>query len=458
MPQPFNYGSQLPNPTQMFGDAMSIVGTLEERDQVAKAQELARRSQEQWNQDLAQLRSDPSASAVVDFMAKRPEKSKEFQALFEARSEGERKNAMEKARNYYIASRKGETDLARSFLVDSLEAAKNSDDQDAIRQAEALLSLHDADPKSGEMTAAMVINSLPNGKEVMESIAKFDENRRTEQLQPSVIQKSQADARKAMAEANRAAVVSRYAESQEMVGLIDKGADVSAYLNDPSVSPIVKEMAIKTQRMKKLKDDKAKEKAELEIAELKRKADQSVRDVEANAQTSFGMIDNQLSTIDRLLANPQLDDVIGPLQGGEYYPTTFFSVINPFEWSSMDEEADAIADIGTVRSQQFIGNLMEAKERGATFGGLTKEEGQKLEDMITSLKTRQSEGQFRKNLAEIQRLLLKSRNNVAKRYGVEAPPPDTPNVIQTDDQGNVTPQSSDVINRMYEERRKRMNG
>ncbi|GAF80283.1 unnamed protein product, partial [marine sediment metagenome] len=88
--------------------------------------------------------------------------------------------------------------------------------------------------------------------------------------------------------------------------------------------------------------------------------------------------------------------------------------------------ADAIADLENIQSQSFLNNLMEAKAKGATFGSLTEREGDRLIGYVKNLKTKQSEKQFRSNLSELKRLLLKSRANTARKFGIPEPIPDTP--------------------------------
>jgi hypothetical protein len=110
-----------------------------------------------------------------------------------------------------------------------------------------------------------------------------------------------------------------------------------------------------------------------------------------------------------------------------------------------DKRADAIADIETIQSQAFVNNLIEAKKSGATFGSLDKNEGEKLVSYVVNLKRAQSEQQFIDNLREVQRLLLKSRDNLSTQYGVPNNIPDRPNLVTSpeEQQGDVPSMSTE---------------
>ena len=91
-----------------------------------------------------------------------------------------------------------------------------------------------------------------------------------------------------------------------------------------------------------------------------------------------------------------------------------------------DENADAVALIDTLGSQAFLAQIPAMKGLGA----LSEKEGDKLQTSLQNLSRAQGEKQFRANLDEVQRLMLKARKNVETRHGVPAGVPDTP-AVQT---------------------------
>jgi hypothetical protein len=117
-----------------------------------------------------------------------------------------------------------------------------------------------------------------------------------------------------------------------------------------------------------------------------------------------------LNTADRVLKNPSLDSVIGSIQGR--LPAI-----------ASDEANDAIALIDTLGSQAFLSQIPAMKGTGS----LTEREGDKLQASLTNLSRTQSEQQFRYNLNEAQRLMLKARKNLSEKTGVPIGAPDRPN-------------------------------
>jgi hypothetical protein len=72
-----------------------------------------------------------------------------------------------------------------------------------------------------------------------------------------------------------------------------------------------------------------------------------VRDRAASVESSRTTIDNSLSTIDRVLKNPNLNDIVGSIRGSDLYPHML-----------SDESQNAIADIETIKSQTFLNQLI----------------------------------------------------------------------------------------------------
>jgi hypothetical protein len=118
--------------------------------------------------------------------------------------------------------------------------------------------------------------------------------------------------------------------------------------------------------------------------------------------------------VDRVLKNPSLGDVLGSFEGRMPGAASILD----------DEESDAIALIDTLGSQSFLSQIPNIKGMGA----LSNEEGKKLQAALQNLDRAQSEKQFKDNLKEAQRLLLKGRKNLATQYGLPDTVPDTPAV------------------------------
>lgn len=147
----------------------------------------------------------------------------------------------------------------------------------------------------------------------------------------------------------------------------------------------------------------------MQVQKATQERDDKVREKVASAESAASATDNMLNTVERVLKNPSLGSVLGSIQG------RMPAVLS-------DEAADAIAQIETLGSQVFIAQIPSMKGTGS----LSEKEGDKLQASLQNLSRVQSEDQFKANLAEVQRIAKKARENISKRYGVPLGNPDTP--------------------------------
>ena len=159
----------------------------------------------------------------------------------------------------------------------------------------------------------------------------------------------------------------------------------------------------------------------LKVDEAIAKRDETARGKIAEVESANSNIDNMLNTIDRVMSNPSLKDVVGSFEGRMPAAASMLD----------DQESDAIALLDTLGSQAFLAQIPNIKGMGA----LSNAEGEKLQSALQNLSRAQSEKQLTSSLKEAQRLMIKARKNVADRYGVKQSVPDTP---------AVTPSSSEV--------------
>jgi hypothetical protein len=82
------------------------------------------------------------------------------------------------------------------------------------------------------------------------------------------------------------------------------------------------------------------------------------------------------------------------------------------------DTADFEELVQTLGSQAFLSQV--SKMRG--LGALTQAEGDALRASLLNLSLRQSPEQLGRNIVEAQRLILKARNEIARKYGVSAAP------------------------------------
>ena len=146
---------------------------------------------------------------------------------------------------------------------------------------------------------------------------------------------------------------------------------------------------------------------------------QKVAERGAEARNVLADMDNVLNTADRLLGNWGKD------KSGKVDPTkpnsTVRSATGPIESrlpTLSSDTADFEALVESMESQAFLSQVN--KMRG--LGALTEREGGRLTSALGSLRLSQSPEQLGRNIMEIQRLVLKGRDEMEKKYGVSQAP------------------------------------
>ena len=420
MVQPINYMAELPQ----IDLGASLAGLGQEFQRIRQDRQASRASQ-QYRADLEATFKSGRPEDFSALIAKYPQQREAFRDSWDILSK-EQQDAEFRGVAEVFSALQFKPEIAAQLLDDRIEATENSGedatDLKNIRQA------LDRNPEMVKSQLAFTLSSVDPEK--WQKVASEMRNR---DLAPSQLSASQSKAREA-------AVNADFAESKAVADLQKKGWDVFKLQEDAKIAKENTRIAALNANLKRAKNELQREQLQVKLDEMKRKRDDAINEKVAGAEQARLGIDNSLNTIDRVLKNPELPNVIGSLEGARFYPSTLMGILNPF--ADADRRADATADIETIQGQQFLDNLMAAKERGAAFGSLTEKEGAKLEGYIASLKTRQSEGQFIDNLKEIQRLLLKSRGVLAQKTGIPESIPDTPNV-------ETTPEQLEELLRLY---------
>jgi hypothetical protein len=440
--QPFDYTLNVPDPAQSFQQGVQSVYGLRQagrqeqmsemalQDAIAKRQQMAedRASQQaaaqQLAADLAQLHADPNPRAIVQTMVKYPQLSEQLKRAYDAESEEDKRLRLTQATNLYAALQSGRMDIAKSMLQEQSDAYFNAGRQQEAAGVDAMIQMLDADPNAAQSTAAMYLASAMGPDKFGETFAKLGAEARAAELQPDVVKQTKAEAGRAESEAAISAAKAKFAESDAALELEKKGWDIKKIQEDISIGKMNARIALMQAEAAKAGNALKQQELGLKILDTKMARDKEVRERATELESARSGIDNALNTIDRVLTHPELENVLGSVEGSDYYPHTIVGMVSPF--SNADARNDAIALLETVQSQAFLNNLMEAKAKGATFGSLTEREGDKLMGYVANLRRKQSVDQFKTNAKEAQRLLLKSRKNLANRYGVPENVPDTP--------------------------------
>lgn len=428
MPAPYDYSiGQVANPAQSFLQGIQMGDILRKREEDQAAAIEAKRAAAQRQAFMSQLMAKASAGTI------KPADYEQLTMLdpanYKAWSESiGRMNTAQKEAGFanisgvYSALAMGTpegVEVARRDLQTQLQAAENSDPQKAQTIKATLAQLDDPVSRSQLLIqSGVTLNGLDP-----ERFKKLTENVAAQRAAPFEQRKIEAGASEAESKAAKAKfdvgtaesaaakakIEAQYAEPQALLELEAKGWNIKKLRQEIETSQQQSRLALLQAQV--AKEDKVLKRQELQakIDEVKRKQSADLQQKVADVEVARFNIDNMLNTADRILQNPSLNSVIGTIQGR--MPVVL-----------SDEAQDAVALIETLGSQAFLSQIPNVKGMGA----LSTVEGDKLQNAFQNLGRVQSEKQFKANLKEAQRLLLKARQNVSTRYGVPETVPDTP--------------------------------
>jgi hypothetical protein len=171
--------------------------------------------------------------------------------------------------------------------------------------------------------------------------------------------------------------------------------------------------------LKREKNVIEKQKLEADLTKARTEFDDKVRKQTADANTAFANFDNFLNTADRALAGwgRTKDGKVDITKPKGYVESATGPISTRLPTLSQDT-ADFEEIIEVLKGQAFLAQVEKMKGLGA----LSDKEGDALRASLTNLSLRQSPEQLGRNLLEAQRLILKARNEVARKYNLSAEP------------------------------------
>ena len=403
MPQPFDYRLNIPSPTENLVNAVNIgKGVTDIRASQAEA-ERATATQKQLQGDLAKLGTAPTPAALAQLMVRYPSLSESFKRTYDVLSKEHQQARVDQASRVYSAIDAGQPEIAQSVLKEQADAYRNSGMEREAKTLEDLAEMTRLSPETAKTSTGLFLASAMGPEKFTETFTKLQGERREAALEPSQLTEAQAKAR-------QAAVKADFAKSEAVTDLQKKGWDVYKIQEDVKIARENSRIAALKAQMGRETNELKREELDLKLEGMKRKRDQEVRSRAAEVESANGNIDNMLNTADRILSTPigVVEDATGPIESR--LPTFDEDTAN---FESLMETFDA---------QAFIAQIPNIKGMGA----LSDAEGKKLTAALQSFNLKQSPQRLLANVREAQRLLLKARTNVAKRFGVPETIPDTP--------------------------------
>ena len=412
---PTDYTLEVQQPFQSAAQGYQL-GAAIRTDQAQQRQLQQQQAMQAQRQDmLSKLATNPNATAddYAAVMTAMPDLAEHLTKAWAAKNTAQQQSHASEMLQLGAAIKSGKPEFAvdkltaKADMIEQQAGAPTSESQ-ALRTQAQLVKDH-PEFALGQIQAILAVN--PNGKDAAETLSKFGAEQRAQELQPAAVKEAAGKADKVVAEAKTAAVTAKYAEPTALKDLELKGWNVENIKSEIGFRKESNRIAAMNAAANRESNALRRQELRLKIQETTAALEDKARAKVADVQSAASSIDNLLNTVDRIKQNPSLNDVVGSIEG------RLPSVMS-------DAGADAIALIETLGSQAFMSQIPSMKGTGA----LSEKEGDKLQSSLQNLSRTQSEKQFRANLDEVQRLMLKARKNVETRYGVKAGVPDTPAV------------------------------
>jgi hypothetical protein len=226
--QPINYGVEIQDPTQSFLSAFQTGAAIQNTRLKQEQQQQQMANQKLIQEGFAKLRQ-PGATAA-DYanlaMALPETQAKAVRESFSMLSGERQQNALQQSGQIFSAFKAGKPEIAIGLLERQIEAKRNSGDNEGAMFLETWRDVAKENPKATEDYFGFTISQMPGGDKVIESAVKLGTERRTEQLQPSVLTKAEQEAKKATSEAEIKAIEAQFTERLQKAGIDEKNWNV----------------------------------------------------------------------------------------------------------------------------------------------------------------------------------------------------------------------------------------
>jgi hypothetical protein len=425
---PINYAGMVPqiNIGQQFAE---LGQALAERQKLTQAEEVKKA----YATDLQAVLDNPSMKAFNDFSLKYPQQREAVKDVASRFTQEQQDAEFNIGRDIAVSLENKNPDAALNILNQTIAARKNSnlpttvydqiqqilsntDDPDRIKKAQAQtnFSLTLLNPeKFGKVVASLEKQRLEPSV-LKEAIAKADEAvakaTTAQATATNAPEKAKADAALAAAEAQKAQVEAEFARAKTVLDVQQQAATLRKTNEDIIIAKENARIAALNAAIARETNVIKREELRQKIDDAKEKRDAADRDQKATVANQSADIDNFLNTAVRILQTPK--DVIKSATGpvASRLPTLSADV------------ADFEALVEALGSQAFIAQIPKIKGTGS----LSEKEGDKLQASLQTLSLKQSPARLEENVKEAVRLLTKVRENIALKYGVQAPPLDVP--------------------------------
>jgi len=384
--------------SQQFTGLAEALAMREQRATKEREQQRTDQIRAQYAADLQAYQANPTASAAAAMVEKYPGQREAFKQSWDMMSQGQKDNEFLTGVQAYSAITSGKPEVAKSLLETQITAARNSGKD--TRKLETMMNALDQKPESVAGHLGLVLSSVDPEKW----------SKMTGELRAA--EKAPAELSEAKSKAAIAASKAKFADSEAVLDLQKKGWDITKIQEDIKIAKQNANIAAMNAQISKTGNDLKRQELQLKVQEHIQKRDEAVNAKAADVESARMNMDNMLNTADRILKTDPfvISRATGPVASSKYVPTV------------TQGAADFEALVDTLGSQSFLAQIPNIKGMGA----LSNAEGEKLQSALQNFSLKQSPERLLENVREAQRLILKARSNISKRYGVPESIPDTP--------------------------------
>lgn len=372
---PINYtGMQTQvNPAQALLGGLQAGSAIQDVQFQNQQRQLAIQQKQQQQQDLMQLWNNPNPTAkdYANYALRNPQQAEATKQAFGLLSEDRQKQTIGTASQVYSALQSGRADIAQQLLEQQQQALANGGNPGDAQANQTLLQVVKENPDQALHMAGTFLSSAMGPKNFASTFENLSKESRENQLAP-------------------------VKQQQAQLGLADTQSKIDTRAADTEIKRADTQIKALTANIAKEGNDIKRQdlQAKLEAAQVKR--DELSKTKDQGAESTLATLDNALDTVARLETHPGLDKVLGP-----------FDAMTPTIPGS--EAADAAALIDQLQSQTFLSSVKSM----VGLGALSDAEGAKIANAAASLSTKQSEGQFRRQLNSIKDIFRKNRDRVS---------------------------------------------
>lgn len=193
MVQPINYTLNIPNPNQQINQSLQTLSNIDKFKANRAGAQAQQAAQAQMQADLAALGENPSPRGVASLMVKYPQLSEQFKRTYDVLSEEDQRERLTQSSQVYAALEAGRPDVAQELLLESAQAYRNGGRERDAKTLESLNKMIEISPGTAKTTIGLGLAGMMGPDKFTETYSKLQEERRTQEEQPGVLEKQAAD-------------------------------------------------------------------------------------------------------------------------------------------------------------------------------------------------------------------------------------------------------------------------